>query len=37
LDAQAVAEGICGLPEASFHAAVLAEDAVKALMRAGGS
>ena len=37
LDARAVAEGIGGLPEASFHAALLAENGVKALMRVVGS
>jgi hypothetical protein len=31
-----VAEGIGGLPEASFHAALLAEDGVKALVRVLG-
>jgi nitrogen fixation NifU-like protein len=37
LDARAVAEELGGLPEASFHAALLAEDGVKALMRVVGS
>ena len=31
--AKTVAEGIGGLPEASFHAALLAEDGVRALLR----
>jgi nitrogen fixation protein NifU and related proteins len=37
VNAQVLAEGIGGLPEASFHAALLAEDGVKALMRVVGS
>ncbi|MGB8322014.1 MAG: iron-sulfur cluster assembly scaffold protein, partial [Candidatus Acidiferrum sp.] len=35
--AKTVAEGIGGLPEASLHAALLAEDGVKALIRMLGS
>jgi nitrogen fixation NifU-like protein len=37
VSAASLAEGIGGLPEASFHAALLAEDGVKELMRAVGS
>lgn len=36
ITARSLSEGLGGLPEASFHAAQLAEDALEALLRATG-